>query len=412
MPTKVNMPDGRVINFPDMMSEADIERALHDLNDPKMMASHEPAPERTWTDTAVDALPLAGGMAGGMLGAAGGIAGGIGGAALGGAAGEAGKQLVNRYRGRAVPTSATDAATDIGIAGAEQGGLEAGGRMLQGTLRMAGPRIYQGLLKPSVAARAEHPDLVKTALENGIAITERGADKAGVRVGESKAKADALVAARAAEPNAPTIDPRQAVAGITPAVKAVKDLPVARPQMKAIGDYARAYIGEHQRPMALPDAQRAVRATDDFFNSAYRSTMDRGNPVTAGGTAAALGINNETRGLLREAVPGLREQNAATSSMAGLREAVERRVGQQGNLSPVGMQHLINAGLGTGAWALGGKEKGVATFGAMEAVTNPAIGSHLAINAYRAGRIPFAQAVRAALMAKLLGEEEQPGGSK
>jgi hypothetical protein len=253
---------------------------------------------------------------------------------------------------------------------------------------------------------------VKTALENRIPISAGGAEKAGELVGKSKAAADDLVTARAAGPNAPTIDPRQAVAGITPAVKAVKDLPVARPQMKAIGDYARAYIGEHPRPMALPDAQRAVRATDKFFDSTYRATMDRGNPITSGNAAAAVGINNETRNLLRQAVPGLKEQNAVTSGLAGVKEAVERRAGQQGNLSPIGMQHLINAGLGGGVGALGGKEKGAGTFLAMEALTNPATGSRIAYNAYKAGSLPWQQAIRAALMARLAGEEEEPGGGR
>lgn len=424
MPIKVHLPNGDVVNFPDGMAQADIEKALaeHHGAVPKRPTSMfdmvNPLEKMTRpslgsvVDKTTDLLPFAGGVAGGALGAVGGVPGAIGGAALGGAAGEAGKQLVNRIRGRMVPSSAGEAATDIGIAGATQGALEGGGRAISGTLRAVAPRIYQGLLKPTLAARSEHPNLVKTGLENAIPISESGAEKAGALVGQSMDKANALVADRAAAPNAPTIDPRNAVAGIVPAIKAVKDLPVARPQLRAIGDYARQYMAEHPSAMALPDAQRAVRATDKFFDASYRATMDRGNPITSGNTAAALGINNETRGLLRDAVPGLREQNAVTSDLAGVRDAVSRRVGAQGNLSPVGMQHLINAGLGGGAGLYGGKEKGIGTFLAMEALTNPMTGSHIAIGANRTASIQWEQALRAALMAKLLGEEHQPGGNK
>lgn len=85
---------------------------------------------RTWTDTAVDALPAALGTAGAVIGGVGGSAfgmgvggvpGAAGGAALGTGAGEAAKQLINRLRGAEAPATAGDAALEIGIPAAEAG---------------------------------------------------------------------------------------------------------------------------------------------------------------------------------------------------------------------------------------------------------------------------------------------------
>jgi hypothetical protein len=359
----------------------------------------------------VEAGALAGGLAAAPFTGGASIPAAMAATGLAGAAG-AGLGIVGNRVRQAVqtgdyhtPIDTTDAAKQMATQGASQAAMEGGGRMLTGVLRKGASRLYQSVLKPTLAARMENPNLVQTALENRIPVSAGGADKAGQLVGQSMDKADALVAAQAAGPNAPTIDPRRAVAGITRAVKDVKDLPVARPQMQAIGDYARQYMGEHPAPLSLTDAQRAVRATDKFYNPAYRATMDRGNAVTSGQTAAALGINNETRGLLRQAVPGLREQNAVTSGLAGVREAVERRSGQQANNSAVPMRHLINIGLGSGVGAVGGRDKGVGTFAAMEAITNPAVASRLAIGMHGASGVPFSQALRALLMARLAGDD-------
>lgn len=349
------------------------------------------------------AAPLTGGASLLPAMAAAGL-GGAGGAGLGMIAGAVGGSPN-------IPNSAGGVLKTMGTQGAAQAAMEGGGRLMTGALKAGASRLYQGLLKPTQAARLENPNLVQTALENRIPVSAGGAEKAGELVGQSMDKADALVAAKAAEPNAPMIDPRQAVGGIAKAVSDVRDLPVARPQMKAIGDYGRQYLAEHPGQMSVTDAQRAVRATDKFYNPAYRATMDRGNAITSGQTAAALGINNETRGLLRDAVPGLKDQNAVTSGLAGVRDAVERRAGQQGNLSPVGMQHLINAGIGGGVGAVGGKEKGLGTFATMEMLTNPAVGSRIAIGGNMASGLPWAQLMRAAMLAQLTGDD-QPNANK
>lgn len=285
-----------------------------------------------------------------------------------------------------LPTTAGGVVKEMAGEGAGQAAGELIGQGAGAMLKSGANRLYQSVLKPTLAMRAENPSLVKTGLEYAIPVTSGGADKASELMRASKGAADSLVADAASQPGAAMIDPKDAVGGIMPAVKDARNLPVARPMMRAIGDTGRQYLDEHPSPISLTKAQEMVRATDEFFNPTYRATMDRGNPVTSGSTAASMGINNETRQLLRDAVPGLQEQNAKTSALEGVRQAIERRTDQRGNNSVGGMQHLINVGVGAGAGALGserghGVSSGAGAFLTMEALTNPAIASRLAIMA-------------------------------
>lgn len=411
---KVHLQDGRIVNFPEGMPPEQITAEVT-----KLTSTATPSqPERGFVGRAVDFVKAhpaeVGAMAGGIAAVP--LTGGasllpaIAAAGLGGAGGAGVGMLAGAMGGSPnIPKTAGGVLRTMGTQGALQAGAELGGRGVQAGLKAGAGRLYQSVLKPTVAAREEYPNLVETALQHGVPVSKGGAEKAGELASESKSAADRMVAARAAQPRAPMIDPRDAVAGITRAVRNVKDLPVARPQMKAIGDYGRQYLAEHPSPVNLVTAQRAVRATDRYFDPAYRATIDRGNPITSGQTAAAIGINDETRQLLRGAVPGLQRQNAKTSALMGLKEAVERRAGQQGNLSAVGMQHLINAMLGTGVGAIGGQKKGLGTFAAMEALTNPAVASRLAIHGAKASRVPMSHALRAALLAQLAGQSAEEG---
>lgn len=329
-------------------------------------------------------------------------------AGLGGAGGAGVGLMAKAVRGDAdTPNTPLGVAEEMGKQGVTQGLMEGGGRLVSGALRMAGRRLYQSALAPTVAMRAENPNLITAGLEHAIPVSKGGEQKALDLMLASKGSADQLVADAAAAPGAPMVDPRQAVGGIAKAVSQVRDLPVARPQMRAIGDYGRQYLSEHPGPMSLTVAQRAVRATDKFYDATYRATMDRGNPITSGQAAAAVGINDATRGLLRDAVPGLQQQNATTSDLMGLTEALGRRTGNLANRMPVGMSHLVNAGIAGATGAATDKSKGVGTFLALEGVNNPYIASQLAIQGSRAASVPFQQLVRAAVM-KLMASRDQP----
>lgn len=352
-----------------------------------------------------DVLPTVGGAIGGIFG-------GIPGATFGGAVGSAAKQDILSATGRKPLGSPAAQAKELGTSAAIQGGLETGGRLIQGALRLIAPRLYQHILKPTIEARREYQDLVATGLKHGIPITESGAERAAQMVADSRNAADRLVQnAEQANPAA-RIEPRNAVAGgLAPVVGRLRNLGVSRPALKAAGDYARDFIAEHPLPFTLSQAQAFVRAEDRALDPAFRAALDRGDLPQAGRTAAELGITKETRGLLRDAVPGLREQNANTRSLAGLQQAVERRAGQLANNSPVGMQDLINLGVGTAVGAGShNQRRGAETFGALELLLSPLLGGRQAIAVDRLSRVPFSQALRAAVLARLGQRSGTPSG--
>lgn len=162
-------------------------------------------PERTWTDTAVDALPMIGGTIGGIVGGIGGTVGGvgvggvpgaIGGATLGGGAGEAAKQLVNRARGKEAPATMGEAAKDIAIAGGVNGALEGVGATVGPAITNTAKAVYRGFLKPSLSARLgpKAGQIVETAIKESLPVTEAGAAQADQLIKELNAEVEATLA--------------------------------------------------------------------------------------------------------------------------------------------------------------------------------------------------------------------------
>lgn len=199
MSRRVQTPDGVIHEFPDDATDAEISDALGAV--PKKQAGR--ATTRTWTDTAVDALPMIGGAVGGALGAASGIPtlgltslpAAAAGAGILGAGGEAARQLINRLRGADSPTTPTEAATDIALAGGEQGALEGVGGAVTKGLSAGGRAVYRGYLKPSLARASvgKASEIVNTAIDEGLAVTHGGVATAQRLIGELKGKVDALL---------------------------------------------------------------------------------------------------------------------------------------------------------------------------------------------------------------------------
>src|SRR5207245_5358704 len=140
------------------------------------------APE-SWSDWAIrktaEWLPAIGGTVGGIAGATGGPITAIGGATLGAGAGEAYKQLLDRARGKAVPSTPTGAAENVTSAGIWQSAApEAVGAGTCPLLKAGATRLMQSAVKPTLAAAQRAtggtPQIVKTLLEQGITVTKRG----------------------------------------------------------------------------------------------------------------------------------------------------------------------------------------------------------------------------------------------
>lgn len=393
----------------------------------KPVPSHEPTqPKGDMPGSSL--LPAAGGIAGSM-------AGGPVGAAIGGAAGEGYRQLVNHAteipgairdvaRNLVSEPSATlqgfgqgavEGAENAGLQGAGQAAADVGGRVAGRLLTKGASRLYQSALKPSVTMRAQYPTLVETGLKNAIPVSSGGAEQAAELAGRSMNKADALVAARQNGvlqrlPNGAAIDPREIYANaMSKGAAKGNDLAVGRAGFqKAVGDAGEQFLAENPNPIDLTTAQAQVRTGDRFLNKAYRAALDRGDTIASGDLSGKLAVNDATRAALRNRVPGLADQNAETQALQGVRKAVERRVGNIGNLSPVGMQRALNAGIAGGTGVLGGKDRGLQTLVALEALTDPAIASRMAIGMDVAGGVS-AQAVRQALLGLMTSHALQQG---
>src|SRR3990167_2849541 len=115
----------------------------------------QPAPppqERSWTDTAVDALPTIGGAVGGIVGRVPVLGTAL--AGLAGAGGEGYRQTIEALRGnfQNVPETMGGRIRSMAQAGMTQAGAESGGRAFSGALKAGAGRLYQSVLKPTVAA--------------------------------------------------------------------------------------------------------------------------------------------------------------------------------------------------------------------------------------------------------------------
>jgi hypothetical protein len=167
-------------------SEQELEQLFSSVNGPAQAAAPQASKPRTWTDTAVDALPAIGGTVGGIVGGiggtvagfgVGGVPGAVGGAAVGGAGGEAVRRTVNQLRGT-MPVDATAGQTlgAIGQEAAIQGGAEAlGGAVTKGASAL-GTAVYRGYLKPSLSMvdLPKAREIVATGIREMLPITKAG----------------------------------------------------------------------------------------------------------------------------------------------------------------------------------------------------------------------------------------------
>jgi hypothetical protein len=419
MPRRVQGPDGITHEFPDDATDEEISEAL---STPPSSARGKP--ERTWTDTAVDALPTLGGAAGGILGGLGGAAfglgfggvpGAVGGATLGGAAGEAFKQLINRARGADAPETMTDAATDIGVQGGVQGALEATGQAIPKALASGGRAIYRGYLKPSLAKGSvgKADAIVETAIREGLPVTAAGGAKAQKLIGELKAEVESLLG------KAPgTVDLHQ----IAERVRAFGRQKYYKPGVDSADYHAVLKVADNidahpslglppgAKPsrvaVSLPTANEAKRGLDTAVGEANFG-VERG----ATKTAQKFG-RRALRNDLEKAAPEIAPLNARESRLIDAAKAIERAVGRESNKSPlIGVNTMLSGALGAGAYAGGGDPFTAAALALVtRAGLDPAIGSRVGIVAARLGKtsgaVP-ATAARVALQAVL--EAQQRG---
>lgn len=388
--------------------------------------SQQPTPrKRTWTDTAVDLLPAAGGTLGGIVGGiggtvagfgVGGVPGAMGGAALGGGAGEAARQLVNRARGAEAPATPAEAAGDIALQGGINGVLEGVGQAVGPVLTKGAQSVYRGYLKPSLAAKnlPKADQIVKTAIDEALPVTKGGLQQAGRVISELNAEADRILQASPADVDIHSIAdklrtwaqrtysrPGRAPADLEAAMK-VADRIDAHPSMTPTPPNAPVDV------VPVAAANQIKRDMQSGASAAYG--VKSGAEKTAEKTGASM-----LRQGVEDVAPEVGPINARESKLIDVARSLERAVGREGNLSKTyGTRALVAAGVGGGETyrRTGDPYQSTAMAAALAAGLHPAIATRAAILAAKIGasmpgQVPAAVA-RAAVQA--VSEAQQASG--
>lgn len=388
------------------------------------VAEQAAATPRTWTDTAVDALPAIGGAIGGIGGTlsglptlgVGSVPGAIIGASVLGGGGEALKQSINRWRGKPAPQTSGDAATQIGEQGAIQGALEAGGQAAMPILEKAGTAVYRGYLKPSLSKvnLPKAAEIVKTAIAENLPMTHSGLTRANDLIGQLKGKVDDILSNATGR----TVDLGEVANEVRAWAKRMYDRPGRDPK-----DYdAVLKVADRIDPAKVPSmagasAEVALPVANQVKRDLQASAADKfGVP----GVSAEVAGEKAASGLMRQAIekqaPGVGPVNMRESKLIDVARSLARATGRDANRDQIIGTRAVVGGLtggllsGGGSYERGGSPGQTAMMTAVGSLAgtlglHPAVATRAAILAVKIGeRVPGtvpADAARAAIQAVL-----------
>lgn len=394
-----------------------------------LFSQQAPTRARTWTDTAVDTLPMLGGAAGGIVGGiggtvagmgVGGVPGAIGGATVGGAGGEAARQLINFARGVDAPATPGGAAADIGMQGGIQGALEGAG---QGAIAAATPlasAVYRGYLKPSLS-KVNLPKaaaIVQTAISEAIPMTKGGLAQTQKLIGELNGKVNNLLS----QASGKTVNLSDIADGVRVWAKRTYDRAGRDP-----ADYQSALkvadrIDSHPSQINPFDPQSpatsGLPAANQLKQDLQGAARDKfGVP---GGTAETAGekfASSAMRKGIEQQAPDVAPLNMRESKLIDLARSLQRGLGRDANTQSLyGSRTLVSAGLGGGEYARSRNPYSAAAMAlAGEIGLHPAVATNAAILATKiAAKVPgtaIADVARAAVQAtsEMLNQPAETG---
>ncbi len=364
------------LQFPDGTDPSVIQATVKRLTSAKQPeAEKQPEKaERGWGDTIKDALPTIGGTIGGLAGGTRVTPAGTALAGMGGAVGQGVSELIDAVRN---PIRKVDGPIDalkqanapliaMARAGAEQAGLQYVGGKIGNWLSSGAGRLYQGLAKPAKALRADHPDLIQTALRERIPLTSRGATKVDNLTTASRQQADNMIAqAQAAGAgNVPTSD---VVSELAPVVTELrKRALIGQPnKLHVVGDRARNIVQASPRGIPLTQAQELKRTAQNAAQGAFRQVRTGAKKEMSADDLMDKAIATGFRKGIEKKAPDVIPVNQRTQSLGGVREMVGDALERGKNANVIGMSDLIGAGAGG---ALGGSPSGDGS-GAMSGAT-------------------------------------------
>jgi len=366
------------------------------------------------------ALPVAGGVGFGLATGGMGFLPAVGMAALGGAAGEATEQITERVRGESdAPQTSTDAAKRIGIAGAEQGGAEAGGRVVSGALskvlgKLFSPetssRLYQSALKPTGTNEAKALGTVRIGIKEKIPLGEKAADVVRGRINQLNDTVERTIQ------NSPAnISPRQYVNNVEQKLNVLRsrwqqDPTHGREFVAQIDEMERQFLLQHGNPKAMLQRTQkgmVVIHPEDMTLRELRLAVD---PISTGDAQAIkkqayetirtarstawdpgqhpglnIRVQKEISKALKEELenvyPQIKSLNAREGALIGLEDQLQRFAKREMNRQVTSMTLFGAGGYAIGEHTVpGGGGPGVmAGLIVRRMLENPAIKSRLAI---------------------------------
>ncbi len=356
----------------------------------------------------LEALPAIGGMGYSMAAGGKSTPVGMGMAALGGVTGEAAKQTINAVRGKPL-SSLQDQLTSLATQGAVQGGIEGVGRAAVPAARWTAKRLYQSAVKPSVRLRREFPDIVQTALEEGIPAGGGGVGRATRMVSESRQAAMNEVK-NAAAAGASPVTANEIVPSLTSAAEVAKlrTLGGRSSEMGAVTERANSIIQNTKGGVPLETAQATKETMQDLATKAYRAE-EAGNPVNEIQRIMDENVARAYRIAIEKRAPDVGAINARTQKLIGVMRTLEDAAGRvkNWNFGPSGMRAGIATAIG-GTTYMHSQDSKAALTAAVGAylLGSPGAASRLAIALYRMPQIQ--QLTRAGMvLGTVLGEEQE-----
>jgi uncharacterized membrane protein len=400
---RIKLSDGRMVTVEAAQPPSEQE-VLSAINAPPSSPAAPQAPARTWTDTAIDALPTAGGFLGSLVGAGKWNPVGVAGAAVGGTGGEFLRQIANAARGSAdTPTSFREQISRAGTEGAIQAGAEGGGRLISAGLRTVAEPIYNFGLGAAKALRREYPAMARTAINEGIAVSPRGTEKAGRLLTRSTNQADAVIA-QAEQAGASPIATNEVVSGFKDvAGEAGKRARLGQvDDTGAIASRAKAIHLKNKQGIPLSEAQTLKRTAQKSADKAFRAE-ERGGQVAGVNAELDLATARGLKSAIETRVPAVGPINQRSQALGGLTQALEDAETRNHMLSRLIVP--VAAGATTG-FTSGDAKTGLGSAALTAGLTAPGNLSRAALLMDRTGRARLPEnLIRAAILARLQGEQ-------
>lgn len=377
-----------------------------------------PQPPASVLDALISLLPAAGGAAGGIVGGIGGTVGGmgvggvpgaIGGAALGGSAGEALRQLVERFRGHAAPATPGEAAKQIGVQGAEQGGLEAAGGLVTKVAGKAATAVMRGYLKPSLAQRSikDAREIVQTALDEALPVGKAGEERAGRLIADLNKQVNSILANAKGK-----VDLTQVADKVRAFAKAKYFKPgVDASDYRAALDVADAI--DNHASLSLPNGAKVTKVNASSANEIKQAVRPASRAYGAQGAAAETATRKVAGSEMRQAIervsPEVGPLNAREGRLIDAQDAITRAAGREENRNPLfGVPTLISGAVGAEESYRRDPVTGLTMALALRAGLTPQVATRAAILASRFARLPGMVPANAARIAIAYASGQQP----